>query len=545
MSILTNTNGQVYLSSDGKALNGICPYDIVQTTGQSTTAVMSQKATTDKIDEIKSDLGQLSEAIADLSGAKGLYVSMPDYVNVKTTSEFKVYYRNILTRDDVMLWVGYHNSLTTRYYDDYLSITATAEGIFALPWKVYDKGYNLLESGSLNVIATAKVPIDTTKVMVIGDSTVSAVTMQSKTAALYAENGATLSLLGTRGGTAHEGRGGWTAENYCTAASKNGETNPFYNDGFDFAYYMANQNYTDVHAVVIQLGINDVFMLRSTNYDSTSILSYFNQMVASILAYNADVKVIINLPITPNSNGTSFTETYGTNPMFYSYNRDVIRFAKDLKDYFTNNARVTVSGANCILDTKTQIRDGVHPTEEGYNALGQRLFEVLVSVTDGTAYIVPLLNILERARVKHTTNTISANMARELDPTKCYDSSYVGVRSAGVTNVLTYTPISENSFSLSLSGGASGGNGVEFPVPQLEVGKTYTFKYTSDQSEQRVYLIKYNSDTTYNSNTVLGQNIGNKTVTITPEEGFIYSIQFTILAKDKVGTYTNISLTEN
>ena len=136
-------------------------------------------------------------------------------------------------------------------------------------------------------------------------------------------------------------------------------------------------------------------------------------------------------------------------------------------------------------------------------------------------------------------------MARELDPTKCYDSSYVGVRSAGVTNVLTYTPISENSFSLSLSGGASGGNGVEFPVPQLEVGKTYTFKYTSDQSEQRVYLIKYNSDTTYNSNTVLGQNIGNKTVTITPEEGFIYSIQFTILAKDKVGTYTNISLTEN
>ena len=146
MSILTNTNGQVYLSSDGKALNGICPYDIVQTTGQSTTAVMSQKATTDKIDEIKSDLGQLSEAIADLSGAKGLYVSMPDYVNVKTTSEFKVYYRNILTRDDVMLWVGYHNSLTTRYYDDYLSITATAEGIFALPWKVYDKGYNLLES---------------------------------------------------------------------------------------------------------------------------------------------------------------------------------------------------------------------------------------------------------------------------------------------------------------------------------------------------------------------------------------------------------------
>ena len=48
---------------------------------------------------------QLSEAIADLGGKGELYVSIPDCVDIKTNSEFRVYFRNILSRDDVMLLV--------------------------------------------------------------------------------------------------------------------------------------------------------------------------------------------------------------------------------------------------------------------------------------------------------------------------------------------------------------------------------------------------------------------------------------------------------
>jgi lysophospholipase L1-like esterase len=146
---------------------------------------------------------------------------------------------------------------------------------------------------------------------------------------------------------------------------------------------MENQNYSGVQAVAIQLGINDIFLFKEydwSKYDSSEALGYINQMVSSILAYDSSIKIIINLPTTPNSNGTSFTETYGTTQLYWTYNRNIIRFAQELSEYFANNSSVTISASNCILDTKTQIRDGVHPTTEGYNELGQRLYEVLISI---------------------------------------------------------------------------------------------------------------------------------------------------------------------
>ena len=477
-----------------------------------------------------------------------LYVSMPDYVNVLINSTFKIFYRNIFSRDDVILWVGYNNNLTTRYYDNYLSISANAEGTHTLPWKAFDKGYNLLDSGELSIIASAKIPSETTKAIVIGDSTVNAGVITAKAAELYASNNATLMCLGTRGDGTHEGRSGWTAKMYCTVKSENGIENPFYNNGFDFAYYMSNQNYSDIQSVVIQLGINDIFAFKDYDwalYDSSEVLEYIQQMVSSVLSYDCNIKVIINLPITPNSNGTSFTEAYGTTQLYSTYNRNIIRFAEELIEYFASNPDVTISASNCVLDTKTQINDGVHPSAEGYNELGKRLYEVLVSVTDGGVYIAPLLDVTQRTRVDYTDRgTITAASEHELDSTKCYDTAFNGVRGDSIsTKITSYTPISANSFSLQTS--STGGYGLEFPVRNFEVGKSYTLKYTADISNMRVYLIKYNSDTTYNSNEMLSNTTGSFVKNITPEEGCIYSIFFGALTADTLCTFSEISLTEN
>lgn len=506
----------------------------------------------DPVDETDAINVKNASKLIDDKVKSNVYVSLPDYVNITINGSFKIYYRNVFSRDDMILWVGNNNGLTTKYYDNYLSISAVTEGVYYLPWKVYDKSYNLLDVGNLKVIVSAKVPTETTKIIVIGDSTVNAGTMQNKTAELYTAAGASLMLLGTRGGSTHEGRGGWTAKNYCTYASIDGVDNPFFDgDGFDFAYYISNQNqnFIGVHAVVIQLGINDIFVYKDTAYNSESALNYINQMVTSILAYDSAIKVIINLPTTPNSNGTSFTETYGTTQLYWIYNRNIIRFAEELKDYYASNVNVTISASNCVLDTKTQIRDGVHPTEDGYNVLGERLYEVLVSVTDGGVYIAPLLDITQRTFVRHLDManqvTIGPAATRELDAGKCYDGQFSGNRSTGASNAITYTPISSNSLSLMLSSGASAGNGVEFPVPQLEAGKTYTLKYTADVSNMRVYLLKYNADTTYNSNTTLGSGTGNKSAKITPEAGYIYSIFFSTLIANTLSTYTEISLLED
>lgn len=161
------------------------------------------------------------------------------------------------------------------------------------------------------------------------------------------------------------------------------------------------------------------------------------------------------------------------------------------------------------------------------------------------APVAPLLDVSQRTYTPHTGNTIFAADTRELDPWKCYTTQFTGARSASISDVLTYTTVSNNSLSISLSGSASSGYGVEFPVPQMEVGKTYTLKFSSDQEKTPVYLIKYNADTTYNTNTRVEMGVGTKTVTITPEEGFIYSILFAVTIADTVCTYSDISLTEN
>ena len=439
----------------------------------------------------------------------------------------------------------YNSSLTTRYYDEYFTVLASTEGEFELPWKVYDQVGNLLKSGTLTVIATAKVPANTTNILVIGDSTVNANTITDKVKALYTADGATLNLLGTRG-NGHEGRGGWTTKMYCTMASNGGITNPFFNNGFDFSYYMNTQGYSGVQAVAIQLGINDIFAFKDYDwalYDSTEVLGHIKQMVTSILAYDSNIKVIINLPTTPNSNGTSFTEAYGTTQLYWIYNRNIIRFAQELKDYFANNVSVTISASNCILDTKTQIRDGIHPTEEGYNVLGQRLYEVLISITDGVAVVIPLLDFSKRTRVIHSGNTIAASSVHELDATKCYDTVFNGTRSTTASGAITsYTPTSANSFVINQN--VCSGNGIEFPVPSLEVGKSYTINYTVNVSA-RVYLIKYTSAGVYSSNTSLSTKAGTFSKTITPESGYIYSLCFCSFTENTDCIFSDISLVEN
>lgn len=486
-----------------------------------------------------------TQKLIESYGSSSVYVSLPDYIHVAVNSELRVYFRNILSRDDARLWIGYNDKLVTKYCDEYFTITAETEGRYALPWEVFDAMHHQIASGNLEIIATENISAEEVSVIVIGDSTVNAGVMTKKLAELYEANGTKLTLLGTRGNGTHEGRSGWTAEDYCTKAAKSDIENPFYNGGFDFTYYMQTQGFAGVHATVIQLGINDIFKFREhyawSLYDSTDVLAYMEQIVSSIHKYNDNIKVIINLPITPNSDGMAFTDAYGTTQLYWVYNRNIIRFAAELLSRFADRANVIISASNCILDTKTQIKDGVHPTEDGYNTLGQRLYEVLISNIDGSVPVPSLLDIMGRERVVTKISILTGDQ-RELDTAKCYDTSFGGTRSNNVsTNITSYTPLSKDSFSCQVS--KNTGNGLEFPV-QLEAGKTYTLSWTSDNANVRAYLMKYNADTTYSANQMLGSGEGTKTATFTAEDGYIYSICFPVLVNNTLCTVSDIALAE-
>ena len=127
---------------------------------------------------------------------------------------------------------------------------------------------------------------------------------------------------------------------------------------------MSNQGYTGVDFVVLQLGINDLF-----NYDDTRIEPTWAAMetiIDSILAYNSGIKIILNLPTTPNSDQAQSTVAE------FLYRNRVIRYneyamAQSLAKYGTTKVRC--SYCHLILDSHTEIRDNVHPTFSGYQKM--------------------------------------------------------------------------------------------------------------------------------------------------------------------------------
>lgn len=205
--------------------------------------------------------------------------------------------------------------------------------------------------------------------LVIGDSTVDFDTMTRNMLDYFTSKGKTLTLLGTIGdGTSdnrNEGRAGWKASDYLTDKSYNGVVNPFYNqttDGFDFSFYMANQGYSAVDFVIIQLGINDLY-----NSSASAIVPTWNcikAMIDSIFDYNSGIKVLLNLPTPPNTDESTHSGISGL-----LYRNRVIRY----NEYAMSQAlelygvsKVRPSYCHLILNPDTDIRDNVHPTNNGF-----------------------------------------------------------------------------------------------------------------------------------------------------------------------------------
>ena len=121
-----------------------------------------------------------------------------------------------------------------------------------------------------------------------------------------------ITLLGTRKtseGYCHEGRAGWSSEDYLTQAEKGSVKNAFYNSAtqtFDFSYYMTEQGYTELDFVVINLGANDNFSAQSAEN--------IGKMVQSIRDYaeaqEREIKILVLTEYLSPTSATGRTEAY-------------------------------------------------------------------------------------------------------------------------------------------------------------------------------------------------------------------------------------------
>ena len=506
-------------------------------------------------------------ALAGLKGPKGdpgdtdpaITVAIPPVVRVLTGGEFSIYYANVISRQNAIFWCGSVSGLTTRRYDDHLSVTANAAGTYPLQWKVYSSGYSLLASGTCTIIAVDNKAV-TASALVIGDSTVTqGGYICQKLLSCFSAAGGALTLLGTRGTAPakHEGRAGWKASDYCTKAADGTYTNPFYDNGFDFSHYMATQGYTGVGVVVIQLGINDIFYAGLDSFSAAETIGYMDAMVTSILAYDSSIKVIVDLLTPPNGNTSVFTEKYGTSQIDFVYRLNTIRLSKALMEHFAGNASVVVSPNNCVLNPTQDINDGVHPTEGGYAKLGQTIYETMLGVHDGDSgggQTPPLWDMPARTGVQWPEYSDGA-VGRDFSVDKYYyPLSFNGTTQSPANASMTDFAVGTDTLEFTIkSGGASAsqlsGYGIVVPLA-LEVGKSYTFTAKCASANSGVNLMTYNvSDGvwTYASNaricystTELCSNV------ITPEAGKGYAICFS-QKSGGVGTknvFSQISLQE-
>lgn len=476
---------------------------------------------------------------------------IPDEINILVGSQFYIYFRNVLTRKDAHFWCNEVNGLETKLYNDSLVITATEAGHKTLSWKVYDNLLNVLNSGELTVIACEDKRIHCTA-LVIGDSTVSQCNGYSQVLLNnVSAMGGSLTLLGTRGTAPnlHEGRPGWATSTYCNSAETSSYTNPFYNNGFDFSYYMEQQGYSGVDVVVIQLGINDIFGMTLENFTPNTVLSNLQTMVDSILAYDNDIKVIVNLITPPNGNNYVFTEEYGTQQVEFAYRTNTIRMSQAIIGHFACNDFVTICANNCIIDDEAEIADGVHPTQGGYATLGQNVYETIVNISE-----LDLLGLHKRTAVFREGKTTQPTTAKEMAFDKMY---YFDARSgysmgSGTNGIsLNDLVVTKNAIKFTAVGSLSA-YGMSVPLDLVD-GKTYKAEVAKDTTTM-VYVVTYTKDGdmwTFEGFKQLNyeRNAGSLDFyshTFTAEAGKGYTLLFALTSNSNgvLSEFTNISLVE-
>ena len=184
-------------------------------------------------------------------------------------------------------------------------------------------------------------------VMFLGDSIINQDYYSKYLKEMFKEDNVNINLIGTRGSddNKHEGRGGWSAYNYCHDKSAMGYTNPFLNseNKFDFEYYMKSNNLEKPDYVVLNLGINDLNLVGHNSYEE--IFENFNTIIDRIHKYDKNIFIIINTPVL-------LYETETTN----NAKNTRLNFNQVLMEEYKNKENMLVCPAYLVLNPRTDYK---------------------------------------------------------------------------------------------------------------------------------------------------------------------------------------------
>lgn len=244
----------------------------------------------------------------------------------------------------------------------------------------------------------------TRKLLGIGDSTMAGGFVHAQLAGNMVGDALTVTQLGTITGNIldfagvsravkHEGRAGWTFEQFYTDAES-----PFVFTGvFDFAQYLTTNSLTMAADdwVYINLGINDTFIYTDDVVLSTAIgvlFEHLDGMIASIKAAVSGVRIALGMVIPPALSQNAFGVDYDSGQTRWRYNRNRLLFNERLLEAYdgvvadvycwpihlgidaAHNFPVSTEPYNARnAVTFVDQSSGVHPAVGGYYQHGDQL----------------------------------------------------------------------------------------------------------------------------------------------------------------------------
>ena len=231
---------------------------------------------------------------------------------------------------------------------------------------------------------------DNISIMFLGDSLINQNHYSKYVKDLFESDNINIKLIGTQGeeNNKHEGRGGWSAYNYCNSKEAFGYTNPFLNNGkFDFSYYMENYKenmnlFDKLDFVILNLGINDLNLKEHNSY--TEILNNFDKIIESINDYDNNIKIIINTPELLYEKETTNTAK-----------NQRLNFTKILLDKYNNSDNIIICPLYLVINPRTDyklieqklneenennnfiVTDTTHPNVFGYQNMANMTYSYI------------------------------------------------------------------------------------------------------------------------------------------------------------------------
>lgn len=292
-----------------------------------------------------------------VTGAEGM--NLPEKLTLLAGKSMRLVGTEIVPWGDDSCFLAMEGEgLTVTVKDGIFTLSAETAGTYTLNVTLYRPmavGIQLLDAKQVAVTVAAEKTLTGKKGLLIGDSRINPGTGIPKSLPkALTERIPGVEWLGTQINADKvkcEGYGGWSAGNFV---SKKEGRNPFWNpttERFDFAYYMSNHPECRPDFVILNLGMNDGYSVRSTEY--------LNAIVASIHAYDPNIAVLV------------LTEYYTGRTTAYADNvvaRQSAAYLKRLSTVFDGreSEKIWLLPNYLSVDPTADFADAAHLSSDGY-----------------------------------------------------------------------------------------------------------------------------------------------------------------------------------